>query len=293
MPSPCRPDLLTTREITRIAAVACRSGVRKIRITGGEPLVREDIVPLIASIKQATGIRDLSITTNGILLAGLAGALKAAGLKRVNISLDTMQRDRYRAITRGGDIDRVWEAIGEAERAGLTPIKLNVVPLRGVNDDELIELASLTFDHDYHIRFIECMPTAGNGWDRRSCVTMDEVARRIAPLGGLVPLQYRGKGPSRNYRLEGARGVIGFISPVSDHFCGFCNRLRLTAAGKLRPCLFSDTGIDVRTPLRNGATDDDLAGLFARAVLIKPRGHGLQESDACRRAIPAMSMIGG
>jgi cyclic pyranopterin phosphate synthase len=286
-------DILTCDEIIRIARIACKYGVRKVRLTGGEPLLREDIIQLISGIKTA-GVQDLSITTNGQRLAGMAESLKKAGLDRVNISLDTLQEERYRDITRGGDIRRVWEAIAEAEQAGLSPVKINVVPVRGVNDDEVAKFAALTLYKDVHIRFIEFMPVGNNGaWKPEAYLSKDEIMKRVASAGKLVQLPFKGGGPSRNYRIEGAPGMIGFISAISDCFCGSCNRLRLTAIGKLRPCLFSETAVDIKTPLRNGASDEELESLYRGAVLSKPARHSLEAGASIRPVLSPMSQIGG
>lgn len=285
-------DILTYEEMLRFVRIVARHGLRKVRITGGEPLIRKNLNMFISGLRQ-TGIPDLSLTTNGILLAGLAPSLKTAGLGRVNISLDTMNPDRYRGITRGGDIKRVWHAIREAERAGLTPIKINVVPIRGLNDDEIVSFASLTFENDYHIRFIEFMPAASNGiWKKELCISSKEVMDKVTSLGEIQRIEFRGRGPSRNYRIKGAKGIIGVISPISDHFCSFCNRLRLTADGKLRPCLFSDVTLDIKTPMRAGASDGDLEAIFFEAISIKPQRHRLNEG-AAPQTIESMSKIGG
>jgi cyclic pyranopterin phosphate synthase len=257
--------ILSSEEIARFVSIVIGFGLRKVRLTGGEPLLRPDIVRLVSLIK-ATGIRDLSLTTNGIHLADTAEDLKKAGINRVNVSLDTLDPEKYRTITRGGDIYRVLEGIKKAEEAGLYPVKINVVPMPGLNDNEIQKFASLTFEKDYHIRYIEFMR--------------------------LVPLTFRGGGPSRNYRIEGARGVVGFISPVTDHFCRSCNRLRLTAAGMLRPCLFSNVELDVRALLRSGASDEELDKLFQRAVAGKPAGHFL-EREKIFMGLSSMSEIGG
>ncbi len=284
-------DILTTDEIVRIVRIACRYGVRKVRLTGGEPLLREDILPLIAGIKNA-GIQDLSLTTNGQRLAGMAGALRKAGLDRVNISLDTLIAERYREMTRGGDIHNVWEAVAEAEKAGLSPVKINMVPVRGVNDDEVARFATLTRYKDVHVRFIEYMPIGNReNWKPDSYLSRDEIMERVAGAGRLVRLPFKGGGPSRNYRIEGSQGMIGFISPISDCFCGSCNRLRLTAVGKLRPCLFSETTVDIRTPLRSGASDEELDALYRSAVLSKPAGHTLD--SGLNPILSPMSQIGG
>ena len=286
-------DLLTDDEIVRFIRIAHNNGLRKVRITGGEPLVRQNIIKLVSAIKDI-GIYDLSLTTNGIMLSGLAGKLKQAGLDRVNISLDTLDAGRYREITKGGDIERVHESIKESERVGLTPVKINIVPIRGMNDDEILSFASLTLEKNYHIRFIEFMPATCNGiWSRGRCVSSAEVLEKISGLGPLEAFEFRGRGPSRNFRLKGAVGVIGLISPLSDHFCGFCNRLRLTADGKIRPCLFSREEVDIRTPMRSGATDEEINGLFLRAVKVKPQRHLLNESVEAASHLKAMSKIGG
>ncbi len=220
--------------------------------------------------------------------------LKKAGLDRVNISLDTMYPDKFKAITGGGDIDSVWQSIKKAEKTGLTPVKINVVPIRGVNDDEILSFASLTFDNDYHIRFIEFMPATCNGiWKKDKCVSSAEAMEKISTLGRLEPLKFKGRGPSRNYRIKGAVGVIGFISPLSDHFCGECSRLRLTADGEIRPCLFSNIKIDIKTPMRNGASDEEIDDLFCKAVKVKPQRHLLNEDITSANHLKAMFKIGG
>jgi cyclic pyranopterin phosphate synthase len=227
-----RSEILNSDEIIRIVRIACKYGVRKVRLTGGEPLLREDIIQLISGIKTS-GVQDLSITTNGQRLAGMARSLKKAGLDRVNISLDTLIAERYQEMTRGGDIHRVWEAVSEAEKAGLSPVKINMVPVRGMNDDEVARFAALTLYKDVHIRFIEFMPVGKHStWKPDAYLSKDEIMERVASVGKLVLLPFKGGGPSRNYRVEGAQGMIGFISPISDCFCGSCNRLRLTRSAK-------------------------------------------------------------
>jgi cyclic pyranopterin phosphate synthase len=286
-------EILTSEEIVRFVRIAHENGLRKVRITGGEPLMRKDILSLIASIKQ-TGIRDLSLTSNGIMLSKHAGELKKAGLDRVNISLDTMHAEKYKTITNGGDINRVWESIEEAERVGLSPVKINFVPINGLNNEEIASFASLTFDKNYHIRFIEFMPMGCNEiWKKDRCISSQEVMRVISTLGTLERLKFRGQGPSRNFRIKGARGVIGIISPLSDHFCSFCNRLRLTSDGKIRPCLFSGVEIDIKTPMRKGASDYEIERLFCHSVKIKPLRHLLSEDVTSSRSLTAMSQIGG
>jgi cyclic pyranopterin phosphate synthase len=284
--------ILSSDEIARFVSIVNGFGLRKVRLTGGEPLLRPDIVRLVSLIK-ATGIRDLSLTTNGIRLADMAEDLKKAGINRVNVSLDTLDPDKYRAITRGGDIHRVLEGIKKAEEAGLYPVKINVVPMPGLTDDEIRKFASLTFEKDYHIRYIEFMRMGRNeAIGKAGHLTKREIMDRVSELGRLVPLTFRGGGPSRNYRIEGARGVVGFISPVTDHFCGSCNRLRLTAAGMLRPCLFSNVELDVRALLRCGASDEEVDKLFQRAVAVKPAGYSLEREEIFM-GLSSMSEIGG
>ncbi len=286
-------EILTSEEIVRFVRIVHKHGLRKVRITGGEPLMRKDIISLISSIKKI-GIHDVSLTTNGIMLSRLAGELKKAGLDRVNISLDTMDADKYKTITNGGDINRVLEAIEEAERVGLSPIKLNIVPIRGLNNDEILSFAFLTFNKNYHIRFIEFMPVGFNEmWRKDRYVSSTEIMERILTLGSLECLKFRGKGPSRNYRIKGAKGVIGIISPLSDHFCGFCNRLRLTTDGKIRPCLFSQVEIDIKTPMRSGASDEEIEKLFCDSIKVKPQRHLLHEDMTSSGFLKAMSKIGG
>lgn len=286
-------EVLTSEEIIRFVRIAHNHGVRKVRLTGGEPLMRKNIAILISSIKEI-GIPDLSLTTNGIMLAELVRDLKAAGLERVNVSLDSMDAERYKTITNGGDINRVLEGIKEAERAGLTPIKINIVPIRGFNDNEILSFASLTFEKDYHVRFIEFMPVGCNEiWKKERCVKSAEIIERISTLGEFECIEFRGKGPSRNYKLKGALGIIGVISPLTDHFCNYCNRLRLTADGKIRPCLFSDVEVDIKIPMRNGASDKEIEDLFCYAVKVKPERHLLDKDTAYSKSIKAMSKIGG
>lgn len=286
-------EIITDEEIVRFIRIACKYGLRKVRITGGEPLLRKNIKNLISSIKSI-GIQDLSLTTNGIKLSLLAHDLKKAGLDRVNISLDTMDASRYRSITNGGNIHDVWKSIYEAERIGLTPVKINNVPIRGVNDDEILDFASLTLNRDFHVRFIEFMPAIRNGvWEQSKYIRAEEVLDKVRILGSMELMEFRGRGPSRNYRIIGAAGVIGIISPMSDHFCNYCNRIRLTSTGKVRPCLFSRDEIDIISPMRNRATDMELEELYCRAIKMKPERHLLNENLPLDMPIESMSKIGG
>jgi len=284
---------LTSEEIIRIVRTAAGLGVKKIRLTGGEPLTRKDLPYLIESIRHVEGIEDISLTTNGQLLKNCVHTLVRAGLNRVNVSLDSLKPDRYREITRGGDIQNVFEAIQEAEREGLLPIKINMVPIKGVNDDEIGEFARLILTTPFHIRFIELMPIGPRawwGWDKY--VPMDEIQREVSALGPLSPVKLRSAGPARYFRFEKAQGVVGFISPISHHFCNSCNRLRITSDGKLRPCLFSESEIDLKSAMRSGASDSQIERLLKLSVEIKPKGHSLnrETSIGCLRS---MSRIGG
>jgi cyclic pyranopterin phosphate synthase len=293
---PCRSheEILRYEEIELIVRAAASLGISKVRLTGGEPLVRLGSVELVRMLARIPGIDDLAMTTNGTLLARHAAELAEAGLKRVNVSLDTLQPKRFRQITRRGDLAAVLEGIAAAREAGLVPLKVNTVVLRGLNDDEVVDFARLTLEGDWHVRFIELMPLGANtAWAGDGYVPAGEVRRRIEDaLDELVSAKVGvGNGPARYYRLPGAVGTIGFISPLSEHFCYQCNRLRLTADGRLRPCLLSDYEIDLRTPLRQGA---DLAGireLLIRSIRSKPERHHLNESVTPRKR--AMSEIGG
>ncbi|MEW5746242.1 MAG: GTP 3',8-cyclase MoaA [Nitrospirota bacterium] len=286
-------SILSYEEILRVVRIAARLGVRKIRITGGEPLVRKNLVYLIASLSSINGIEDISLTTNGLLLKKLARPLAEAGLKRVNISLDSLDSERYKEITRGGSITNVLEGIQEAEHAGLLPIKINMVPLRGLNDDEIEEFARLTMRTPYHVRFIEFMPIGARDlWSKEKYISTDEIKQRVETIAPLAPVRARKAGPARYFRFTDAPGVIGFISPLTHHFCGSCNRLRLTSDGKLRPCLFSETEIDLKSAMRDDASDSEIERLLRLAVEVKPQGHSLEHEKSIVRLKP-MSRIGG
>lgn len=285
-------DVLTYEEILRVVSVAARLGVRKIRLTGGEPLLRRDLHLLIESMHKIPGIEDIGITTNGLLLKKYARVLARAGLKRVNVSLDSLRPDRYRNITRGGDIRQVFEGIHTAEKAGLVPIKINMIPIRGINDDEIENFAMLSKYSAYHVRFIEFMPIAPHKlWAENKYVATDEIKKRVAALNPIKPVRIRRLGPARYYRYENAPGVLGFISPISHHFCSACNRLRMTCDGKLRPCLFSETEVDIKSAVRSGISDTEIEGLLKHAVEIKPRSHALNSDKGFDHL--TMARIGG
>ncbi|GAF25369.1 GTP 3',8-cyclase MoaA [Neomoorella thermoacetica] len=284
-------DILRLEEIATLARVAAGTGISRIRLTGGEPLVRKNVVTLVRELAAIPGLEEISLTTNGIFLGALAFSLKEAGLKRVNISLDTLKKDRYRYITRRGNITSVWQGIRAALAAGLTPVKLNVVITRGFNDDEILDFARLAREEPLHIRFIELMPIGTAAASSTAYVPAEEIKGRISRVYPLEPFpDLANNGPAANFRLVGGRGSVGFITPMSNHFCSRCNRLRLTADGKLRPCLYWDGEIDIKGPLRAGAPETELAAIFARAVSLKPAEHHMENGWRQPRA---MSQIGG
>ena len=292
-------EILSLEGIARLVAAATRVGFSKIRLTGGEPLVRKGIVTLVGMLASTPGVEEVAMTTNGILLAPHADQLARAGLRRVNVSLDTTQPGRFCRITRLGELDHVWRGIRAAEEAGLAPLKINVVVVRGVNDDELADFATLTRDHAWHIRFIEVMPLQGaEDWGPgmpaagERLVTAAEMQSRLSCVGDLLPDPGPGgHGPARYFRLPGARGTLGFISSLSDHFCASCNRLRLTADGWLRGCLFSDQGVFVKPALDGGAGPAELETLIRQAIELKPEKRPAAFEAGV--AGPAMSAIGG
>jgi len=290
-------NILSYEEIIRIVKIAAGLGVRKVRFTGGEPLTRKNLSYLIASVNDIDGIEDISLTTNGLLLKKYASQLSKAGLKRVNVSLDSFRAERYKAITRGGKIEDVFEGIQEAEKCEMTPVKINMVPIRGFNDDEIEEFAQLTLKKECHVRFIEFMPIGAKEiWGHEKYISTDEIKERVSAIAQLAPVKIRKSGPARYFRFEGAPGVVGFISPITHHFCNTCNRLRLTSDGKLRPCLFSETEIDLRSSIRYGASDEEIERLLRLAVEIKPPGHSINHSinrEKYFNCLKPMSKIGG
>ncbi|MCW3100060.1 MAG: 3,8-cyclase [Chthonomonadaceae bacterium] len=340
--------ILSFEEIERLVRIAVGLGMTKIRLTGGEPLVRKDIDQLVARIGAIPGLRDLSMTTNGSVLARHADHFARSGLNRINVSLDTLRPDRFARIARRGNLESVLDGIAAAQAAGLTPLKLNCVVMRGWNDDEVVDFARLTLTQPFDVRFIELMPInwsqgddGGVGMEsffalsaplpeyrrdsnvtlyarpelgnleqtfqltgnalvgqldanqmRRAFVPTREMQAQIeAALGPLEPAEVQVNGPARSYRLAGAPGTIGFISQITNDMCVSCNRLRLTADGQLRPCLMADGEVDLRTPMRTGATDEEIADLFRTTVLHKPREHRLE--DGMAPVHRNMSQLGG
>ncbi len=290
VPRMLHDELLSYEEIQVVAQAAAELGFHKIRLTGGEPLVRAELPELVQMLSRIGGITELSLTTNGILLKEYARDLKKAGLCRVNVSLDTLKADRFHSITRLGKLEAVLEGIEAARQTGFEPVKINVVVMRGINDDEILDFARMTYEDGWHVRYIELMPFKGVA----EFVPSDELRLRIGALGKLEPcLPAGGNGPATYYRLPGARGTIGFIRPLTEaDFCSRCNRLRLTPEGKLRPCLLGEDEIDLKTPLRNNASKEEVKALILKAVASKPRSHRLRERDVAP-VNRKMSQIGG
>ncbi len=285
--------LMQDNELLRLVRIATTVGFDRVRLTGGEPTVRRNLIELVAGIANIPGIKEIAMTTNAVKLEQLAAPLAQAGLKRVNISIDTLDAERFHKMTRLGKIEKVWRGILAAERAGLNPIKLNAVVVRGYNEDDIIDLAKLTLDHDWDMRFIEVMPLGRIAdFQVDSVVPVAEMKLRIeSALGKLQPVDWDGHNPARPHRLRGGRGTIGFISSVTEPFCAGCDRMRLSADGRLRLCLLRDNEIDLLTPLRAGAADEDLRKLMARGIIEKPWGHGLAEHVIAESRV--MSQIGG
>ena len=285
-------DILSYEEIYKIAVAAAELGVNKVRITGGEPLVRTGLPELIRMLKRIDAIDDISLTTNGMLLERYAVELKSVGLRRVNISLDTLDLDKFARITRGGNLSDVLKGIETAKAAGLNPVKINVVVIPGVNDDELPRFAAKTMNEGWNVRFIERMPFSGEDASASQFIPVSEIREHLELLGELEPYSVNiGNGPAKYYRLPGANGTIGFITPVSEHFCFQCNRLRLTADGKLRLCLLNNEEMDLRAPLRKGISTEELKKLIEKAIASKPLGHHLAEGDV--KQDRPFSQVGG
>jgi len=294
LPWIAKPDILTYEEIASIVRAAASIGVRSIRLTGGEPLIRRDLPQLVAMIAAIPGIDDIALSTNALLLAEQAPALAAAGLRRVNISLDTLQDERFTAIARRPGLDRVLAGIEAAIGAGLTPVKINCVVMRGANDDELEAFAELTRERAVHIRFIEVMPVTENvELQRDAWVSSDEVLTRLNALGALQPVPNpHGNGPARTFAYDGAPGTVGVISPLAHDYCETCNRVRLSADGRLKLCLFGDNMIDLRTPLRSGGGEEAIVEILRASMHVKPERHHLVLGETASM-MRAFSEIGG
>ncbi len=283
-------EVLRYEEILRVVRVGVGLGISKVRVTGGEPLVRKGIFPFLHALSAIEGITDIALTTNAVALKPHLREIRSAGIQRLNISLDTLNPATYAELTGRDAFHQVWEGIQAALEAGFSPIKLNVVAIRGVNEAELADMARLTYQLPLHVRFIEYMPMGEGPLQVADPLLGEEILEKIGEAGTLLPVAAgEMDGPAVRYRYEGATGEIGLIRPMSHHFCGQCNRLRLTASGHLRPCLLSDRQADVKGPLRSGCTDDQLAEIFLDAIRFKPLSHCLEKEKVKGR----MSAIGG
>jgi len=294
LPWAARAELLTDDEIVRLVGIAVgRLGIRQVRLTGGEPTLRPGLVDLVARLAAASPRPELSLTTNGLMLAALAGPLAAAGLDRVNVSLDTLRRDRFTALTRRDRLADVLAGLAAAEAAGLRPVKVNSVLMRGVNEDEAPDLLRWALERGYHLRFIEQMPLeAHDSWRRADMVTAPEVLDALRREFTLRPLGGRGSAPAELFSVGGGPAAVGVIASVTAPFCAACDRVRLTADGQVRDCLFARAESDLRGPLRAGADDEELARRWVAAVAGKRRGHGVDGPGFARPDRP-MSAIGG
>lgn len=279
-------DILSLEEIEHIVRAASKLGIDKVRLTGGEPLIRKGLIELIENLAKIKGLKDLSLTTNGILLQKYAPDLKKAGLNRVNVSLDSLDREKYRRITRCGHLDDVLEGIRLAQEVGLTPLKLNIVLIGGFNDDEIEDFVNLTLKNNLEVRFIELMPVGeAQTWQRSSFIPNETVLEKVPRL---IPLPFKGHGTvARLYKLPNGKGKVGLISPISSHFCSYCNRIRLTADGKLKPCLHSNQEVSLKN-----AHPDELLRLLFEAIKAKPAKHHISAQEASRTK-RNMNEIGG
>ena len=290
-----RAEILTFEEIVRFTRVAASLGVDKVRLTGGEPLVRADLCDLVSELAAIPGIRDIAMTTNGVLLADHVVALKQAGLKRLNISLDGLREETFERISRRQGLDRVLEGIFAAQRIGFERIRLNAVAIRGITEDEIVPLGEFARQHNLELRFIEFMPLdAENNWCDDQVLSGSEIRDTLENEFGPLRLSERTdlSQPATDYRFEDGRGVIGFINPVTQPFCGSCNRLRITAEGKIRNCLFSIAEWDAREVMRSGGSDEQLVELLQDCIRAKKPGHGIDSPDFIRPE-RAMYQIGG
>jgi cyclic pyranopterin phosphate synthase len=285
---------LRYEEIVDIIRAATDLGINKVRITGGEPLIRKNLIHFVESVCRIANLGDVSITTNGVLLKAMAPAIFDAGVHRINVSLDTLSPFKYAKITGVDCFHDVWKGLEEAHTAGFSPIRINVVVIRGINDDDIVAFGKLSLRKPYQIRFIEFMPIGGDGfWTPEKYMSSDAIKSTLESIGPLFPVSSGlADGPAERYRFQGAQGEIGFISPMSHRFCHACNRLRLTADGKIRPCLFGSQELDIKTLLRQGGNRGDLAALLQEAIDRKPKHHHAERQRLEKSSRP-MSAIGG
>ena len=282
-------DLMTFEEIEAVVRAAVELGVRRVRLTGGEPLLRRDLDTLVAKLAAIPNLADLALTTNGVLFGPAAAKLKRAGLKRVNISLDTLKPERFKAMSGSGDWQKVVDAVEAALREGYHPVKLNVVVVGGHNDDEVEDFVRFAKDRPLELRFIEFMPFGNSFWDHTKSVKSEEVKKRAGRAAKLVPL--KNDQTAETYSINGSQATVGFISPLSQPFCNRCNRLRLTADGFLRPCLADQAEVDIKTPVRHGMAGTALRRLFYEALRLKAVGHHFNQGQ--RDTGRLMAELGG
>ncbi|NLE07666.1 MAG: GTP 3',8-cyclase MoaA [Dehalococcoidales bacterium] len=287
-------DILSYEEIEKLVRAAAAMGINKVRLTGGEPLMRPHFPRLISMLSKIEGIDDIAVTTNGIILARMAEDLKNAGLTRVNISLDTLKAEKFKMITRHDKFTDVLAGIEAAHRFGLEPVKINVVALKGVNDDEFVDFARKTITEGWNVRYIEFMPIGTANGPVSGLITTAEIREKVETLGQLEPYrELKGNGPAKVFRFKGASGTIGFITPVTEHFCATCNRLRVTSDGALRPCLLSEDELNVRDALRSGVGIEELKKLIQQAVNLKRKEHNLNGKIGPDDKGRPMCQIGG
>jgi GTP 3',8-cyclase len=290
-------ELLSYEELLRVVRLTVALGMNKLRLTGGEPLVRKGILDFIQELFKIEGLTEVRLTTNGVLLEEYAARLYHAGVRQLNVSLDTLSAEKFARITGRSYFDKVWSGLLAAKEIGFK-IKINVVAMRGINDDEFIDFANLALREPFQVRFIEFMPVGDKTtWDQKHFIGSDEIKARIETLGAITQFEKRhGDGPARMFELKtsrGEKGTVGFISPISHHFCDQCNRLRLTSEGKLRACLLNDRETDLKILLRGGATDDELIESIRHTIIDKPQGHTLDTMVERRSCSGRMSRIGG
>ena len=288
-------ELLSYEEILRIVSLAIELGIKKVRLTGGEPLVRKGVMPFIHQLTAFEGLEEIRLTTNGVLLADMVDELYEAGIRKLNISLDSLRPERFYKITGLDQFAKVWKGIERGKEIGFPIIKLNIVTMRGINDDEIIDFAKLTIDTPLQVRFIEFMPIGEVvSLQKDKYIPTAEIMKKISALGELSPVQsHKLHGPARIFKLSGAAGSLGFISPLSNHFCDTCNRLRLTSEGKLRACLLTDQEADIKYLLRSGGSDEEIKQLILQTIKDKPKGHTLSEIQKPGNCHGQMSRIGG
>ena len=294
IPKLAHTDILSFEEILRIVKIGIRLGIQKVRVTGGEPLVRKGAVDFLGRLTRIKELKDISLTTNGVLLSAYAKNIFDAGIRRINVSLDSLDPQKYKMITGYNQFERVWNGIEKALELGFDPIKINFVAMRGINEDEILDFAKLSLKRPFHIRFIEYMPIGNSRTRPENQILTPEIQKKVTTIGELIPVDSTyTDGPARRYRIAGATGEVGFISALSHHFCNHCNRLRLTADGKLRACLLSDNYQPIKQILRDGGTDEQVANIFRSVVRQKEAKHQLRTYDGTTLVKNPMQGIGG